>query len=142
MFQASFIFIAFVGSFVTIHALVAVDKRGWDAAAKAAAVGGLVASLYCLAAGIFLLSGWEDPFAAVDSAELGKASGRRGGRGGIIVLAIRFWPYVLIAMGSYFGYSYAAILKRLLGAPEANGGWRYKRLSCDPRWAWLQNATR
>jgi hypothetical protein len=116
MFQASFIFIAVVTMVVIIHAVIAADKRGWDAAAKAAAVGGLVASLYCLAAGIFLLSGWDDPFAAADPAKLGKASMQHGRRGGIIVSVIRYWPYVLIAMGSFAGYAYATVLHRLLGA--------------------------
>ena len=51
----------------------------------------LVASVYILA------TGWEDPFVNADKAELAVQSGQSR-RGGVILLVIRFWPYVLMLM--------------------------------------------
>jgi hypothetical protein len=57
----------------------------------------LVASVYIFAAGVFLATGWEDPFVNADKAELAVQSGQSR-RGGVILLVIRFWPYVLMLM--------------------------------------------
>lgn len=64
----------------------------------------ILASLYNLLAGIYLLSGWEDPLASASSEEIGKASARSGGKGGIVILLIKYWPYALIAWGGYTLY--------------------------------------
>ena len=73
----------------------------------------LLCGLYCVSAGIYLLSGWVDPFAAVDGQELGKVAARGGGRSGIFILAIRFWPWVLIGLGGFFAWATAGVLKQL-----------------------------
>lgn len=57
----------------------------------------LAASVYCVAAGVHLATGWNDPFASVDPRDV--ASATHGRRGGLVVMAIRFWPYVLIGLG-------------------------------------------
>ena len=72
---------------------------------------GLAASLYCVAAGLSLAVDWQDPFAAADPERLARASAPHGGRGGLVVFAIRFWPYVLIGLGGYFGYNNFAMLR-------------------------------
>ena len=64
----------------------------------------ILTSLYNLLAGIYLLSGWEDPFAKASSEEIVNASARSGGKGGIIILIIKYWPYALIAWGGYTLY--------------------------------------
>lgn len=69
-----------------------------------------VGSLYCLAAGFFMLGSWQDPFATATSAELSRASVQGRGRGGVILLAIRYWPWALIAFGAYFGFHQLRIL--------------------------------
>ena len=57
----------------------------------------IIAAIYNLLAGIFLLSGWEDPFSNADPQILGRTGARRGG--GLVLLMIRFWPYFLIGWG-------------------------------------------
>jgi len=75
---------------------------------------GLCASLYCVAAGLHLLSGWEDPISGADPEAVGNAASRGRGRGGIIILLIRFWPYALIVLGGWWAsvYSYYLVSRR------------------------------
>jgi hypothetical protein len=63
-----------------------------------------LAAAYCFVAGLFLLSGWSDPLAAADPAAMNEAASRSRGRGGIILIAISYWPYVLIGLGGYFAF--------------------------------------
>ena len=93
-------------------------KIAWTGALISALVTGaigLMASLYCMTAGIFLLTDWQDPFGTADPQQLARASAAHGGKGGIVVLAIRFWPYVLIGSGGYFAYNSFAILRMMPG---------------------------
>ena len=115
MFTAKVIAVCFVAMVAAIYPFTFFDKRGLVGAAKAALVIGLIASLYCIAAGIFLLTDWQDPFATADPQQLARASATHGGKSGIVVLAIRFWPYVLIGSGGYFAYSSFAILRMMPG---------------------------
>lgn len=113
MFTAMVIAICFVVMIAAIGPFTFFDKRGLVGAAKASLVIGLLASLYCLAAGLFLLTDWQDPFATADPGQLARASATHGGKGGIVVFAIRFWPYVLIGLGGYFAYNSFAILRMM-----------------------------
>lgn len=67
-------------------------------------------ALLCIGIGLYMAIGWTDPFAGVDTT---RASASHGGRGGIIVLLIRFWPYALIAYGLYAAYNFSFPLRRL-----------------------------
>jgi hypothetical protein len=111
MFQAQIITVCFLTMFGAIFVFNFFEKRHRAIAEKAALILGLVAGVYCIAAGAFLLSGWQDPFAAATAQQLGHVAGSHGGRGGIVILAIRFWPYVLIGFGAFSSYHYLAILK-------------------------------
>lgn len=113
MFSAQFITIFFAAMLLAVGALVLIQKRGWIAIEGIILAVGLGAAVYCVAAGVFLLSGWQDPFASASSQEVGQAAATHGGRGGVVILAIRFWPYVLMGLGSYFGYGYLLGLVRL-----------------------------
>ena len=62
----------------------------------------LLAGIYCVAAGIFLAAEWQDPFANVSSQTLSRASVSGRGRGGLFILAIKYWPYILICYGGLF----------------------------------------
>lgn len=85
-------------------------KRKYLRSAKLSLTYGLLSFLYCVAAGVSLASGWHDPFADATSQELARGSATHGGKGGIIILAIRYWPYVLMALPGYFAYMYLRIL--------------------------------
>ena len=98
--------------FLPVFLLEPLEKRGLHNVAFYICLVMFFASIYCLYAGIHLLVGWEDPFASADPAELGRAAAKTR-RGGLVVLVIRFWPYVLIVAGAYFGYNTAGIMQRL-----------------------------
>ena len=59
----------------------------------------LVASVYLLFAGIFLASGWDDPFFNADKSEIAQA-GAKAGRGGFILFIIQFWPYAMMLLAT------------------------------------------
>lgn len=107
MFSAKTIAIAFVSMFAgTFLLMLSVKlKQRW------LEIVGLVivpaASLFCVAAALFLWGDWQDPFASanVSAEQLGRAAGSHRGRGGIVILAIKFWPYVLGGLGAYFAYN-------------------------------------
>ena len=61
----------------------------------------LITYLYLLFAGIYLLFGWVDPFSGVDLSENSRAVAQGRGRGGLVILIIKFWPYVLIFLSLY-----------------------------------------
>lgn len=111
MFTATLIATAFLGMFACVGAMTLSDKLKWRSASHALEVLAAIFSAYCIAAGAFLLVGWEDPFSGASSEQIASASTRGRGRGGIVILAIRFWPYVLIGLGAYMFYHALGMLR-------------------------------
>ena len=107
MFSGKIIAIAFVSMFASTELLALSEKLKQRWLETTGVVIGLTASLYCTAAAIFLWGDWQDPFAAANIAaeDLGNAAARGRGRGGIVLLAIKYWPYVLGGLGLYFAYN-------------------------------------
>lgn len=107
MFSGKMIAIAFVLMFASTGLLVISDKLKQQWLESIGIVSGLAASLYCVAAALFLWGDWQDPFATANIAaeDIGNAAAKGRGRGGIILLAIKFWPYVLGGFGAYFAYN-------------------------------------
>ena len=103
MFAGRIILVAFLISFVAAFPMAALAKLGRIRTIRALMLVAAVASAYCIAAGIFLSADWQDPFATATTDELTRGAVSSGGRGGIIILVIRYWPLALIAFGSYFG---------------------------------------
>lgn len=112
MFTGGLIATAFIATFLSIFPIAWLEKRNYNVLVKTFLTIGLIASIYSILAGLNLLVGWEDPFVNVDPETIGKASAQSRGRGGLVILAIRFWPYVLIGAGGYFGWSYAVAIRR------------------------------
>lgn len=70
-------------------------------------------ALYCVFVGISLEADWVDPFSTSNPDDVAKASAKHGGKGGLIIVVIRVWPYFLIGMGGYFAYlSGTGLLRR------------------------------
>ncbi|MCJ7591364.1 MAG: hypothetical protein MUO51_08415 [Woeseiaceae bacterium] len=92
MFSAKLITVAFLLMFAGTYLGMLAEKLKQQWLVSVGLVVTAVASLYCVAAALFLWGDWQDPFASanVSSEELGRAAGRHGGRGGIVVLAIMF----------------------------------------------------
>lgn len=107
LFDAKIIAIAFISMFASIWITMLIEKFKWQRVEDLLMALGLIASLYCIAAAIFLWGDWQDPLVAseISAQELGRASASGRGRGGILILAARFWPYVLGGLGAYFAYN-------------------------------------
>lgn len=92
------------------------EKQAWRALAFVSGVAVLV-GIYILATGAYLLGGWSDPLATTDPNQVSEVTSR--GRNGLIVLAIRYWPYFLLGFGalvSYLGWLTTKEARANLGA--------------------------
>jgi hypothetical protein len=96
----------------SVCAGIDVQHQGTGALLKALWAIGFGAAVYCIAAGLFLMVGWQDPLVAIAPEELARYSTMHRGKSSTIILAVRFWPYVLIGLGGYFSF-----------ASVANWGW-------------------
>ena len=105
MITAKIIAISFIGSFVIIWPMTYFQDKEKFEFLKICVTILIIFSAYNLIAGIYLLSGWEDPLSQASGQQQGRAAARRGG--GIILLAIKFWPYVLIGWAGYCFYNIA-----------------------------------
>lgn len=113
VFPATAIAVAMLLAFGTVFPLTFLDRRGHrDTAANLALVAALSAA-YCLLAGASMIESWQNPFAASSSATMSSAAGSHGGRGGIVILVIMFWPYALILFGAYFGHAHFTIWRNM-----------------------------
>lgn len=106
MFGGEITFYGIIIMFIGVGLMIVTQKMGWARLNLIVLWIGLLASLYCLTVGIFLYFNWHNPLANIDPSEIGRISSKARGRGGIILLAIRFWPFVLIGLGGYFAYHY------------------------------------
>jgi len=117
MFTAELIGIAFGILVIGVHPLNWLDNRGHRKLGLYALFIIVVAGVYCFAAGVDLAFGWVDPFSNAAQEELGKASAKSRGRGGIVILIIKYWPYALMGLSGYLLYFLAPNLwSRTLGA--------------------------
>ncbi len=70
----------------------------------------VAASAFCIMAGIDLLGGWGNPLADVDSGDLARTASGHGGRSGLVLLMIRYWPWCLLALGAWCGFHAGRVL--------------------------------
>ncbi|MDA8139779.1 MAG: hypothetical protein M0036_14105 [Desulfobacteraceae bacterium] len=109
MFTAKIIAFFFISVAILIPAMIHVDtKKHLVITAILTFIS--IAGLYFVAAGLFLATGWQDPFSSASTEQVARISAIHGGRGGIVLLAIRFWPYGLAAIGAYLSHFGLSIL--------------------------------
>ena len=82
MFAGEIIAVAFVAMFASMYPASWLEEKNLDKLATVFFTIGLIASIYSVITGIFLLVGWEDPLNNADPETLAKASTRARGRGG------------------------------------------------------------
>lgn len=61
-------------------------------------------AVYLFAAGVYLIFDWSDPLSTMSSEQYAKGSATHGGKGGILLSLISYWPHFLIAYSSYYLY--------------------------------------
>ena len=52
-----------------------------------------------------------DPFAGGDPEASARGAATHGGKGGIVILAIKFWPYLLMLLSGFYAYISVGILR-------------------------------
>lgn len=113
MFAAKMIAVGFIAMFAGCLLGIVAAKRGWVSTYRVSAWLVLAAALYFVAAGIALHFDWHDPLASATPQQIGQASGKARGRGWLLLLVIKFWPYVLMALGGYAAYHSFQSLREL-----------------------------
>lgn len=82
------------------------SSKGWYSLVKIIALVGLLCSVYTLINGIYWIN-WAPP--ELEPEQAAKITGRR--RGGLLLLAFQYWPYVSIAFGGMMSLKYFAHFK-------------------------------
>ncbi|MEX3008364.1 hypothetical protein [Hoeflea sp. TYP-13] len=104
MFSAWPIAVAFIIMLTLVFLVEWSEKRGHRSLETFGFAIMALTGLYCLAAGLHLAIGWQDPFADMPPEKLVEgATSHARGRGAIVLLVISLWPYVLIAASLFFG---------------------------------------
>ena len=112
MFSVKIITITFLSSFFGIFIVEYLEnKPQFKIILKTLLLIFIIFSIYNLIAGLNLWSGWEDPLSKATPEQMGRTSARRGG--GLVLLIISFWPYILTIAGAYYSWLYFMILKRI-----------------------------
>ena len=112
MFTAKIIAITFLSSFFGIFVVEYLEgKPQLKIILKTLLLIFIFFSIYNLIAGLNLWFGWEDPLSKATPEQMGRAGARRGG--GLLLLIISFWPYILTIAGIYLTWLYSMILKRI-----------------------------
>jgi succinate dehydrogenase/fumarate reductase cytochrome b subunit len=70
----------------------------------------LLFSIYNFFGGLRMIFDWEDPLANATPEQRGRASARR--RGGLVLLIIEYWPYVLTIFGALWSFIYYSAFKK------------------------------
>ncbi len=89
MFPGEVISVAFITMLIVAVPLEWLEKRELFGPAKALLAVGVIAGLYCILAGILMAGDWEPS----------PVRGRTG-----FIVAIRFWPYILMGAGAFAVY--------------------------------------
>ena len=111
MFPGEYIACAFIAMWLIIFPFNFFNKRGFVTLSKTMLIVGLICSIYCIAAGLSMVVGWEDPLSQANPETLASFSSKGGGKGGLYILIIRFWPYFLIGAGGWVGWQNYQLLK-------------------------------
>lgn len=112
MFSAKIIAITFLSSFFGIFVVEYLEEKSrFKNFLKLILITFIIFSIYNFFAGLNLWFGWEDPLSKASPEQMGRASARRGG--GLLLLIISFWPYILTIAGIYLTWLYSMILKRI-----------------------------
>ena len=112
MFSAKIITITFLSSFFGIFIVEYLEnKPKFKIILKTLLLIFIFFSIYNLIAGLNLWFGWEDPLSKATPEQMGRTSARRGG--GLVLLFISFWPYILTFVGAYLTWLYFMILRKI-----------------------------
>ena len=120
MFSSEVITFFFISVFASIYLFQLLHKFRAISLAKIIVAFGCFSSIYCVLAGLFLAFGWQDPLSTASTEMVTRTSLSHGGRGGLLVAVIRYWPYVLIGLGIYTAYQNAQLLLGLIKKSRTN----------------------
>lgn len=100
MFSGEIIAVAFIAVLVSANVLRFAEEIKWHLIVRAFTLILVIAGIYCFIAGAWMVGGWSDPLASMTAEEIDKVRPMSRGRGGILIVVIQFWPYVLMLTGA------------------------------------------
>lgn len=103
MFSAKVIATFFIASFMLVLIRYFFENRSSNILKFILSIE-LITYFYLLIAGVYLLVGWVDPTVGAEVSETSRAASAGRGRGGFIILIIKYWPYFLIGLSIYYFY--------------------------------------
>ncbi|MBC7755555.1 MAG: hypothetical protein H7Z20_02735 [Bdellovibrio sp.] len=117
MFSSEVITFFFISVIASFHILKLLDKFGAVTLTKIILAFACLSSIYCLLAGLFLLTGWQDPLSATSAESLANTHSRYKA---LLFVAIKYWPYFLIILGVGSTFTYSRTLLGLLKRSRIN----------------------
>ena len=109
---------AFILMFLPIFGLDFLERRRRIAMVQLVAGIGLASAVYCVVAGIVLLSGWDHLLTAVGPAELWRIVAHSHYDNTFAARTIWYWPYGLIVVGGFWAVVYGTMEWRAKRACE------------------------
>ena len=117
MFSSEVITFFFISVIASFHILKLLDKFGSIKLSKIILTFACLSSIYCVLAGLFLLSGWQDPLSVASAESLTNTHSRYKG---LVLVVIMYWPYFLIILGVGSTFTYSRTLLELLKRSRIN----------------------
>ena len=117
MFSSEVITFFFISVIASFHLLKFLNKFGAITLSKIILAFACLSSIYCVLAGLFLLSGWQDPLSAASAESLANTQSRYKG---LFLVVIKYWPYFLIVLGVGSGITNTRMLLELLKRSRIN----------------------
>ena len=103
MFSAKVIATFFIASFLLVFVRAFFENRS-NSILKFVLSIELITYFYLLIAGIYLLVGWVDPMVGAEVSDTSRAAASSRGRGGFVILIIKYWPHFLIGLSIFYFY--------------------------------------
>ena len=112
MFTAKIITITFLSTFFGIFLVQYLENKvKYQKILKIILLVFIIFSIYNFIAGLSMSFGWEDPLSNASPEQKGRTAARRGG--GLVLLIISFWPYILTFVGAYMSWLYYMLFKKI-----------------------------
>ena len=108
MTHGKLIFICFVLQFLIPLTFDKFEHK--KALYKASLIILLIACIFNFFSGAMMAFDW-DPFAGGDPEAIAIGAATHGGKGGVVILAIKFWPYLLMLLSGFYTYMSAQLLR-------------------------------
>jgi hypothetical protein len=88
--------------FLSVFIIQLFKSRKWIFVTKFFSLVLIISCILCFISGILMIPNWGNPFSNASPQLIGRIAAHR--RGWLILLVVRFWPYMLIVFSSLFSF--------------------------------------